>query len=128
MKATKLHLFLGLASIVVYLINRFIVKPAIIMNGGVIYLILKNHFNDFLGSFLFCSYCNVLVSFTKVKFKITTIWQYLAIGVLCAVFWEGIIPVFLTRSTADILDCVAYLLGSYCYYMCFSFFGRRGSV
>ncbi len=126
MKEEKLHFFLGLADMAIYLTNRFLVKPAVITNNGIIAIILKNHLNDFLGSFLFCSYYNILVVFTKPDLKITSFWHYLIIGMICAAFWEGVVPAFLTRSTADILDCIAYLFGACCYYFCFKAFSRRG--
>lgn len=77
---------------------------------------LKNHHNDFLGGVSFMSVINVILSFSKYN-KINNLTTILFIGLMCSVFWEVVTPIYLTRSTGDFYDAIAYCAGFLVYWL-----------
>ena len=118
-KRINIHLILGVLVIAVYCVNRFIIKPCLYDSESIIAIILKNHFNDFCGSFLFCSYLNILIYKTRADLSFRTLKDYVVLGIICAVFWECISPVLIKKSVSDYLDCIAYVAGTVTYYFAF---------
>lgn len=101
----------ALAILVVYAVNRFLLKP--VMPNHAIGYFLKCHFNDFLGGILFPIYVNILIGiYLGKENQMAHVMEFVCLGILCALFWEAIAPILLPYSTADILDCIAYLAGS----------------
>lgn len=118
------------ASLGVYALNEFIAKPLLLgcAAGGeagpsaisAIALLLKNHFNDFLGGVAFLAYVNLLFALVKPGRMITRAAPALALIFCCALFWECAAPLFVPDSVGDPLDLLAYLLGGtlYCLIRC----------
>jgi len=105
-----------LLSLALYCSNRFILKP--LSQQGIIGNILRNHFNDYLGAIVFLAYTNILVVCAGYPAKrINSFIPILCLGLLCAIVWEGLLPLILPYSTADFLDCIAYLLGAITYWV-----------
>lgn len=101
----------SVAVLVLYSLNRFLIKP--IAPDNVLGYLLRCHVNDYLGGVLFPVYTNILISvFLDTGKRMVRLAQFVSVGVVCAVFWEGIAPLVLSYSTADILDCIAYIFGS----------------
>ena len=85
---------------------------------GLIAVIVKNHFSDYLASTLMLAYTNVLISIIKgPTYRLTKFSHIIGIGLLCCFFWEGLSPQLLPRSTADWLDCIAYIFGAITYWV-----------
>lgn len=102
----------GILALLVYSINRFVLKP---LELPLFDYILQNHFNDFLGGFIFCCYVNTLMYYNRKK-MITNFW-FIIISMFCvSISWEFIFPLFLKYSTSDWLDVLAYMLGTLLYY------------
>ena len=83
-------------------------------------LLLKNHFNDFLGGVAFLAYVNLLFALVKPDRMIRRAAPALALILCCALFWEYAAPLFVPGSIGDPLDLLAYLLGGalYCLIRC----------
>ena len=78
--------------------------------------ILYYHFNDYLGAIVFAVYVNLLLRAVGWK-PIQRLRPLLFLALLCSVFWEGLAPLFLSYSTADWRDCIAYLFGFLTYWL-----------
>jgi hypothetical protein len=111
-----LHFVLGLISFLFYLANRFVFKPLLINGSGMISEIIRYHVNDYLGSFLMCSYINIVMYYFNGRLIRVNLLHYVLIGIMCSIFWEVLAPFVLKYSTPDILDCIAYILGTISYY------------
>ena len=113
----------GIIVIVVYTLNRFVFKS--IAGDNIIGNIIKYHLNDFLGAVLILVYTNLLISLTgKEEYMINTLLKCVILGAVACVFWEGLAPMVLSYSTADVLDCIAIMLGSLLYWVII----RDGSI
>ena len=98
-----------------YCLNRFVIKPTV--TDTLLGIFVRCHLNDYLGGILFPIYINIWIDlFGDLKHRITALLPSLLVGILCSVFWEGIAPFFLSYSTADWLDCIAYIAGSFTYW------------
>lgn len=97
----------------IYLINRCIKTYIDIPFIG---YLCNCHLNDFIGGIVFCIYLNILLLLNN-KNPISKFSLLLGIMMPVALLWEYFFPLFLPYSTSDILDVVAYLLGTVTYYM-----------
>lgn len=102
----------GIVALAIYTFNRFFLKK---LNIAFIGYVLKNHFNDFLGGFLFCCYVNYILYISNRK-MITKFVPLLIFMFFVSLCWEFVFPKFLSYSTSDILDVLAYMLGTITYY------------
>lgn len=101
--------------LVLYGANRFLLKP--VVGNSLWGYLVKCHVNDYLGGILFLAYTNLLISrFLEPSRRIVRVVPTILVGVVCALCWEGIAPMLLPYSTADILDGIAYILGSLTYW------------
>lgn len=108
----KWNLRLFILVIFLYGINRFSSVFSSIPNIGIIF---RNHFNDYLGAIAFISITNFLR--IKNDFRpCETVPALFFWGTICSISWEGITPLFFSKSTADWLDCLAYYLGMLTYW------------
>lgn len=74
--------------------------------------LLRCHFNDYLGGIAFAAYLNLVLSFSRFPHRrLTRPLQFIVAGLLCGIVWEGITPLFLSSSTGDWWDMLAYVLG-----------------
>lgn len=79
--------------------------------------LLRCHANDYLGGIAFAAYLNLVIALSRWPARrLHSPLQFVAAGLLCGLFWEGIAPLFLARSTGDWLDVAAYLLGMLTYW------------
>ena len=101
-----------------YILNRFFFKPYKIFVGvPVIEYLCKNHLNDFLGGSIFCIYVNfVLVFLAKIK-PLSNYFLLMTFMFFVSLVWEYFFPIFLSYSTSDPFDVLAYLLGTAFYYV-----------
>ena len=95
-----------------YVINRFYLKHLDIPYIG---YLLKNHFNDFIGGFVFPSYLNLVLVLSG-RNPILKFTSLFGIMLCVSLLWEYVFPLFLSYSTSDILDVLAYMLGTILYY------------
>lgn len=117
-------------SLGVYALNELVAKPLLLGHAAgsgiepgaaaAIALLLKNHFNDFLGGVAFLAYVNLLFALVKPDRMIRRAAPALALILCCALFWEYAAPLFVPDSIGDPLDLLAYLLGGalYCLIRC----------
>ncbi len=99
-----------------YCTNRFLLKPS--APDNLLGYLIRCHVNDYLGGILFLAYTNILIgTYLDAGKRIVTIIPTILVGAVCSLCWEGLAPMLLSYSTADILDCVAYLLGSITYWV-----------
>ena len=104
-----------------YTINRGL-KP--LYNNSIIEIILKNHFNDFLGGIVFLSYVNIMLSFSKYK-PVTSLLPVLFYASLCSTAWELVAPKLSPKSTGDWLDVLSYFSGALLYLFAIKFIIKR---
>lgn len=71
----------------------------------------QNHLADLIGGIIFPSYINLLGYIVLGRPLVTNLVQTLALGIICCVAWEGIIPLVID-SIADVIDCACYVIGS----------------
>lgn len=95
-----------------YVINRSV---KYYINISILSEIFRYHFNDYLGGIVFLSYVNIILSFSKYK-QANDLKSVLIYATICSIAWEGIIPIFSSKSTGDVLDVLAYFAGALTYY------------
>lgn len=115
------NLKLGLIVFIIYVFNRFLLKS---LDLPYISYFLENHFNDFLGGILFCCYVNALLFYNKKKL-ITNFFLLFSFMLIVSIIWEGIFPLFLKYSTPDILDIIAYMCGTFLYYLLLNRYNKK---
>lgn len=115
-KAINRNIVIGAIFLTIYVINRFFIKS--VAPDNIVGDIIRFHFNDYLGGIVFLAYINGLISclHTSIK-RIESFKNCVLCGIVCSFFWEGLAPLFLPYSTADIRDCLAYVLGSITYWL-----------
>lgn len=108
----KKHLIIVICALLLYVLNRFYLK-----NLGLPYIsiILKNHFNDFIGGFVFPAYVNIILVVSN-RFPINHFCHLFVFMLGVSLIWEYVFPLLLSYSTSDILDVFSYLLGTIIYY------------
>ena len=99
-------------AMVLYTSNRFFLKHLDIPFIG---YILKNHFNDFIGGFVFSAYTDLVLVFFG-RTPIRSLWLLMLFMFGVSFLWEFLLPLFSHYSTSDIWDMAAYLLGAVLYY------------
>lgn len=93
------------------------------VSAPVVGYLLRCHVNDYLGGVAFAAYLNLIVSLSRwPDRRLHRPLHFVAAGVLCGLFWEGVTPLFLPSSTGDPLDVAAYVLGMLTYWL---LWGRR---
>ena len=75
----------------------------------------SGHFGDICGGLLFPAYANVICMASGSSFRADSPGKLLLLGLLCAMFWEGLAPLLLSYSVADVSDCLCYLIGCQIY-------------
>ena len=88
--------------------------------------LLRNHFNDFLAGIAILAYINLVLSFSKWNARIENPLIILAIGFLCGMFWEFVVPIFKKDSVSDWWDVLSYMVGAEVYRgIVFLVYGRK---
>jgi hypothetical protein len=87
--------------LVIWLLNTKFLSPT--------YPWCHNYLNDLLAMPLLLTYAKGLYVFKNRPFPRTL---PIILLVLCSIIWEGIFPLFYSRSTADWMDIVMYTLGT----------------
>jgi hypothetical protein len=78
--------------------------------------IMRYHFNDYLGGISIVAYVNLVLSLKRGQiWRLVSPLACLVFALFCSLCWELIAPVFLSDSTGDWLDVVAYCLGALTY-------------
>ncbi len=96
-----------------YFINRFFIKPYISI--PVLSYLSKCHINDFFGGIVFCAYYNIIMLLAEKK-PIEKFSEVFVVILIVGIIWEFIFPIFLSYSTSDIFDVIAYIFGGTIYY------------
>ncbi len=110
----KRNIIILIITLCIYSFNRFYLKSVI--DVPVLSLILKNHFNDFLAGTAFLAYLNFILShYKRGEYQVYSFRGAVFVAFLCGVFWEFITPLYKGDSTSDLLDILAYILGSLSY-------------
>lgn len=94
-----------------YLINRFVFSFDLLIP----WKSLRYHLNDLCGGVLFPFYVDTLCMAIIGRRLINSIPRALLISAICSICWETLAPLFLPYSTGDVLDAVAYALGTLAY-------------
>lgn len=76
---------------------------------------MANHFNDLVGGVVFPAYVNGLCIVLGAPWRVDSLAASLALSALCALSWEVIAPIFIERSTGDLLDALIYVAGGLIY-------------
>lgn len=108
----RFHLLSSVLLMIFYSVNQQIKTQ---IHIPVLGYLLRCHFNDYLGAFLFFCYLNLMISISCFK-QVTALPQILFMTAICGFWWEGIAPILHPNSTADPWDLVAYLLGALSYW------------
>lgn len=111
----KKHVLALIIAMTIYIINRFILKN---LEIPYISYLLKNHLGDYIGGIVFCIYLNVIL-FTGKRKPINKFGIIFTIMLFVSILWEYFFPLFLKYSTSDLLDIIAYMLGTITYYLLF---------
>lgn len=98
---------------ILYTFNRFIIKPYITL--PILSYLSKCHINDFFGGIVFCAYYNIIMLLGS-KTPVAKFSEIFALIFTVGLIWEFIFPLFLSYSTSDVLDVIAYVLGGTAYY------------
>ena len=72
------------------------------------------YFNDLIGSFSFCAFCNYLLHFCEKS--LDRYWKIIALMVFCGFIWEVVTPYFRLDSVGDLFDFICYITGGSLYY------------
>ncbi len=108
----KKHLISVFLALFVYTLNRFYLKH---LNIPYVGIFLKNQFSDLIGGFVFPSYVNTLLVTTN-RLPIKRFFSLFVFMLGVSLLWEYVFPIFLSYSTSDIYDVLAYQLGTILYY------------
>ena len=77
--------------------------------------VARFHFNDYCAGVLLPAYINLVLFVSGRSCAITTLRRAVATGLLCTLSWEVVAPAFLTWSTPDPVDALAYMAGCLSY-------------
>jgi hypothetical protein len=77
--------------------------------------VARFHFNDYCAGVLLPAYINLVLFVSSRSCAITTLRRAVATGLLCTLSWEVVAPAFLTWSTPDPVDALAYMAGCLSY-------------
>ena len=84
------------------------------------------YFNDLFAMPFILGYTNLLILWVGGRdLYFSTPLRIGCLTVFCVVIWEGFAPMFLSNSTRDMLDIIAYAFGSFGYFMLVFLTGRR---
>lgn len=109
------NLLLILLPLTLYAVNQ---RVKMRIDWPVVGYLLRCHVNDYLGGIAFAAYLNLILSLSRwPERQLRRLWQFLAAGVLCGLFWEWIAPRFLPNSVGDPWDVAAYVLGMLTYWL-----------
>lgn len=79
---------------------------------------VHGYLNDLLAMPLIVAYTNVLIRWVgRCSAPLVTPLAIGGLTAFCVVVWEGLTPLLLPTSTADLIDVIAYCLGSCFYYL-----------
>ena len=101
------------AAMALYILNRLVFKR--LDTHGILYGIIHWHLNDYLGEIVFLCYTNILMAANGYS-RIVYFVPIMLVVLLCSAAWEFIIPKFISYSTPDLKDCLAYALGGSTYW------------
>lgn len=97
-------IFMGI-SLIIYLVNKFWLKQI------VSHWFIQCYLNDVMAGVCFSAICQLLICFW-IKRQIRDVENILLLY-LAGIYWEFITPIYLSRSTTDLFDLPAYLLGGF---------------
>ena len=120
----SMNLLLFLAGVVLYIINRILLKCEIY---GDLHWLMLGYFNDFVGSISFIAYCNMVSMLFCHKYFFVKLRVILILLFVCGLFWEIITPIYRTSSISDPWDIVVYMIGGITYYLIYKAKERRMS-
>lgn len=108
----KRNILILVLFLLIYFLNRhfkyYIDLPAV----G---YLCRCHLNDYIGGIVFCVYLNMLLVFNHRR-PVLKLYHLLLIMSGVSILWEYFFPIFLSYSTSDFYDIIAYLLGTVTYY------------
>ena len=112
LRGNFLNVCVIIAVLIVYAVNTFVGKP----NCNVQFL--HCYLNDLFAMPFILAYTNLLIHWVgRRTTPFTTPLRIVCLTILCVIVWEGFAPMFLSRSTRDPWDVVAYSTGSFWYFM-----------
>jgi hypothetical protein len=79
----------------------------------------RYHLNDLLAGVVFPAYVNLLARAVRGRPLVATVLSAAVLAAVCSVAWELVAPVFLARSTPDVLDAACYFCGAF---ICLGFY------
>lgn len=106
-----LNVIIGLSSFLIYLLNKYYLRMVLY------YPFFRFYFNDVLAGIVILAYSNIIISFSNVKFDLYKLKNIIVFNLFIGLFWEYITPLYYSKSTADPLDVVSYILGGLVYYL-----------
>lgn len=109
----KADFIISIIIVAFYLINQQVKNLVRVPYIG---YFLRCHFNDLMAAILFLAYINLILSISKFQTCIKNFSWILSFSCLCSIFWEGIAPLFIKNSVADIWDVLFYILGGFIYW------------
>lgn len=98
-----------------YIINKLADLP--LNSNSLLYLFLKNHFNDLLYIPISLTLCLACIRWVKkTPLFILNIGLIISMVIFCSLVFEYIGPNYYLHSTRDWIDVVMYVLGGVFYY------------
>lgn len=107
----RFSLGVAVAAAGIYCCNRFVASIDFVLP----YAFAHYHLNDLCGGVLFPAYVDLLSWVVRRRRLVTSLPRLLLLCGACCVCWEVLAPLFLSRSTGDVVDAVMYLLGGVVY-------------
>ena len=115
MSRKKANAWILSCSLLVYLLNRFLLKHAL-TDIPVVSYILKCHLNDYLGGIAFICYVNLILLNSKYADReIKTYVIAVPVAFMCGLLWEYVFPLVYSRGVSDVFDVLSYVLGGITY-------------
>lgn len=103
---------LGIAVLLIYTINKLYLTDVVDTQ------FIKNHLNDVLAGVVLLCYINALSTISnQPKLIVTKLLTVVLITLASGLFWEYITPLYLSKSTSDPLDVIAYITGGLFYWI-----------
>lgn len=112
-RRTKVDIAVVAAGLGLYAANRF----AGVFDATPLALAARYHLGDLCGGLVFPACVNLFEAAICApdKYRFRGPARVYALAALCSLAWEGLAPLVLFRSTADVLDVAAYFLGASVY-------------
>lgn len=115
----RLNVSIFIIAVSIYVLSRLTSFPSTLPP------FLGGHFHDLLATPVLLSAANLwIIACRRSDLVIVHLWSIFTLSVIAGVFWEFVTPLY-RKSTTDILDLLAYVIGAFLYFFILQAFKRR---